>query len=34
MCAAMLTCGVEMSNAIWIATIKPMFASRCFANGA
>ena len=33
-CAAMLTCGVERSNAIWIATIKPMFASRCLASGA
>src|SRR2546430_16975339 len=33
-CAAMLTCGVDRSNAVCIATIIKIFANRCFACGA
>src|SRR6266516_3753339 len=33
-CAAMLTCGVERSKAVWIAMIIKIFARRCFACGA
>ena len=34
MWAGMLTSGVERSNAIWITTMRPMFASCCLACGA
>src|SRR5256885_1673275 len=33
-CAAMLTCGVERSNAVCIATIISTLPNRCFACGA
>src|SRR5882724_361394 len=33
-CAAMLTCGVERSNAVCIATIIRTLPNRCFACGA
>jgi hypothetical protein len=32
-CADMLTCGVERSNATWMATIMAIFHKRCFASG-